>query len=110
MSLGAQAHAVLANKSAATITTLKSFEFLIILTIPLHSIDQGFRIKSEKERDCIDILQQMQAIRSALATVDDVILKDHAATCIESAIASGNEIEQRAKFGELVDLMGKVRR
>lgn len=64
----------------------------------------------EEERYCIDVLQQIQAIRAALARVEDAILKDHAATCIESAIASGNEIEQRAKFGELVDLMGKVRR
>ena len=64
----------------------------------------------EQERYCIDILQQLQAIRSALARVEDAILKDHAATCIESAIASGNEIDQRAKFSELVDLMGKVRR
>ena len=71
---------------------------------------RGISRMIEEERYCIDILQQMQAIRSALARVEDAILKDHAATCIESAIASGNEIEQRAKFGELVDLMGKVRR
>ena len=64
----------------------------------------------EEERYCIDILQQMQAIRVALARVEDAILKDHAATCIESAIASGNEIEQRAKFSELVELMSKVLR
>lgn len=71
---------------------------------------RGISRMIEEERYCIDILQQMQAIRSALARVEDAILKDHAATCIESAIASGNEAEQRAKFSELVDLMGKVRR
>jgi len=71
---------------------------------------RGISRMIEEERYCIDILQQMQAIRSALARVEDAILKDHAATCIESAIASGDEIEQREKFGELVDLMGKVRR
>ncbi len=71
---------------------------------------RGISRMIEEERYCIDILQQMQAIRSALARVEDAILKDHAATCIESAIASGNETEQRAKFSELVDLMGKVRR
>ncbi len=71
---------------------------------------RGISRMIEQERYCIDILQQMQAIRAALARVEDAILKDHAATCIESAIASGNEIEQRAKFSELVDLMGRVRR
>jgi DNA-binding FrmR family transcriptional regulator len=71
---------------------------------------RGISRMIEEERYCIDILQQMQAIRAALARVEDAILKDHAATCIESAIASGNEIDQRAKFSELVDLMSKVRR
>ena len=64
----------------------------------------------EEERYCIDILQQMQAIKSALAKVEDAILKDHAATCIETAITSGNEDEQRDKFAELVDLMARVKR
>ena len=60
-------------------------------------------------RYCIDILQQTQAIKSALAKVEDAILKDHAATCIETAIASGEEEEQRKKFGELVDLFAKMK-
>lgn len=63
----------------------------------------------EEERYCIDILQQMQAIKSALAKVEDAILKDHSATCVEHAIASRNEQEQRQKFGELVDLLSKVK-
>lgn len=71
---------------------------------------RGITRMIDEERYCIEILQQMQAIRSALAKVEDAILKDHAATCIEAAIASGNEIEQRTKFSELVDLMGKVRK
>jgi DNA-binding FrmR family transcriptional regulator len=64
----------------------------------------------EEERYCIDILHQMQAIKSALAKVEDAILKDHAATCVETAIASGDDAEQRKKFGELVDLFGRVKR
>lgn len=64
----------------------------------------------EEERYCIDILQQMQAIKSAFAKVEDAILKDHSATCIEKAISSGDPEQQRKKFGELVDLMAKVKR
>ncbi len=63
----------------------------------------------EEERYCIEILQQMQAIKSAFAKVEDAILKDHSATCVEKAIASGNPKEQRKKFGELVDLLSKVK-
>lgn len=64
----------------------------------------------EEERYCIDILHQIQAIKSALARVEDAVLKDHAATCVSSAIASGSEKEQRKKFQELVELMAKVKK
>ena len=64
----------------------------------------------EDERYCIDILQQIQAIKSAVARVEDAILKDHSATCVDTAIASGNESEQRKKFEELVDLIAKTKR
>lgn len=64
----------------------------------------------EEERYCIDILQQIQAIKSALARVEDAVLKDHAATCVNAAIAAGSEKEQRKKFEELVDLMAKAKR
>jgi DNA-binding FrmR family transcriptional regulator len=70
---------------------------------------RGISRMIEEERYCIDILQQMQAIKSALGKVEDAILKDHAASCVETAIASGDEIEQRKKFGELVELFAKVK-
>ncbi len=63
----------------------------------------------EEDRYCIDILYQIQAIRSALARVESQILKDHAACCVAEAIASGDVQEQRAKFEELVDLMERAR-
>ena len=71
---------------------------------------RGISRMIDEERYCIDILQQIQAIKSAVAKVEDAILKDHAATCVESAISSGNEKEQRDKFAELVDLFGRVKR
>ena len=61
------------------------------------------------ERYCIDILHQIQAIKSALAKVESQVLKDHAACCVAEAIASGDEAEQRAKFEELVDLLERKR-
>jgi len=70
---------------------------------------RGIARMLEEERYCIDILQQMQAIKSALAKVEDAILKDHSATCVENAIATGNPDEQRQKFNELIDLMSKVK-
>lgn len=64
----------------------------------------------DEERYCIDILQQIQAIKSAMAKVEDLILKDHMATCVETAIASGDPKKQRKKFDELVDLLSKVKK
>jgi DNA-binding FrmR family transcriptional regulator len=71
---------------------------------------RGIARMIEEERYCIDILQQMQAIKSAFGKVEDAILKDHAATCVESAIESGDDGDQRRKFAELVDLFGRVKR
>ena len=70
---------------------------------------RGITRMIEDDRYCIDILQQMQAIKSALAKVEDAILMDHSATCVENAIASGDPEEQRKKFGELVELMSKIK-
>lgn len=62
------------------------------------------------DRYCLDILHQIQAIKSALAKVETQVLKDHAACCVAEAIASGDESEQRAKFQELIDLMERTRK
>ena len=62
------------------------------------------------DRYCIDVLHQVQAIKSALARVENEILKDHAACCVSEAIASGDAEAQRTKFGELIDLIEKVKR
>jgi DNA-binding FrmR family transcriptional regulator len=64
----------------------------------------------EDDRYCIDILHQIAAIRSALAKVESQVLKDHAACCVNEAIASGDAAEQRAKFEELVDLLERNRK
>ncbi|PZT90103.1 MAG: transcriptional regulator [Citromicrobium sp.] len=64
----------------------------------------------EDDRYCIDILHQLQAVKSALARAEDEILKNHAAHCVAEAIASGDAEDQQAKFSELIDLFGKTKR
>ena len=61
----------------------------------------------ESDRYCIDILIQLQAIKSALRKVDEEVLKAHAAHCVAHAIASGSAKDQRQKFAELVELFGR---
>lgn len=71
---------------------------------------QGVAQMIADDRYCMDILHQIQAIKSALAKVETQVLKDHAACCVAEAIASGDESEQRAKFQELIDLMERTRK
>ena len=63
----------------------------------------------EEHRYCIDVLTQIRAIKAALGKVEDMVLQDHAASCVAEAIASGDETAQRQKFEELVNLIGKVK-
>ncbi|MES2700953.1 MAG: metal-sensitive transcriptional regulator [Pseudomonadota bacterium] len=70
---------------------------------------RGIAQMVEDDRYCIDILTQMQAVKSALARAESAILKQHAACCVAEAIASGNAEEQRTKFTELVDLIERSR-
>lgn len=71
---------------------------------------RGLEQMVEDERYCIDILHQIQAVKSALGKVESAVLKDHAACCVAEAIRSGDAAEQQAKFAELVDLFEKVKR
>ena len=64
----------------------------------------------EQDRYCIDILNQMQAVKAALSKAESEILKDHAACCVSEAIASGDATEQRIKFNELIELFEKVKK
>lgn len=71
---------------------------------------RGIAKMVEDDRYCIDILTQMQAVKSALSKVESQILKDHASCCVAEAISSGDEAEQKEKFAELVDLFEKMKR
>ncbi len=64
----------------------------------------------DEDRYCIDVLHQMQAVKSALARAESELLKEHAAHCVADAIASGNKTAQREKVAELVDLFDKLKR
>ena len=68
---------------------------------------RGIARMVEEDRYCIDILNQVQAIKAALKRVENEILKDHAAHCVAHAIKSGNARDQTKKFAELVDVFSR---
>ena len=50
------------------------------------------------------------AVRAALRRVEEEILRDHVAHCVEHAIATGNKAAQRRKVAELMDVVGRADR
>lgn len=64
----------------------------------------------EDDRYCIDIVTQISAVRAALRRVEEEVLRDHVAHCVEGAIASGNHAEQRRKIAELMEVVGRADR
>jgi len=64
----------------------------------------------EGDRYCIDVVQQVQAIKAALGGLEKIILDDHLGTCVEDAL-SGPSLElRREKVDELVTVLGGRKR
>jgi DNA-binding FrmR family transcriptional regulator len=63
----------------------------------------------EEDRYCIDVMTQLAAIRAAVRRVEEEVLRDHVAHCVEHAISSGDAAEQRRKIAEIIDVMGRGR-
>jgi CsoR family transcriptional regulator, copper-sensing transcriptional repressor len=60
-----------------------------------------------EDRYCIDIVTQISAVRAALRRVEEEVLRDHVAHCVEHAITSGNKADQREKISELMAVIGR---
>ena len=59
----------------------------------------------EDDRYCIDVVTQISAAKAALRRVEEEILRDHVAHCVEHAISSGDKADQRRKIAELMDVV-----
>ena len=71
---------------------------------------RGLSRMVDEDRYCIDIVTQITAVRAALRRVEEEILRDHVAHCVEHAIASGNKADQRRKIEELMNVVSRVER
>jgi DNA-binding FrmR family transcriptional regulator len=71
---------------------------------------RGLAKMVEDERYCIDVVTQISAVRAALRRVEEEVLRDHVAHCVEHAIASGNATDQRRKVAELMDVLARSSR
>jgi DNA-binding FrmR family transcriptional regulator len=71
---------------------------------------RGLARMVEEDRYCIDVVTQVSAVRAALRRVEEEVLRDHVAHCLEHAIASGDAREQRRKVKELMDVLARAAR
>lgn len=68
---------------------------------------RGLSKMVDEDRYCIDVVTQLAAVRAALRKVEEEVLRDHVAHCVEHAISSGNKTDQREKIAELMDVIGR---
>jgi DNA-binding FrmR family transcriptional regulator len=71
---------------------------------------RGISRMVEENRYCIDVITQIAAVRAALRRVEEEVLRDHVAHCVEAAIQSGNAGEQRRKLAELMEVLARADR
>ncbi len=64
----------------------------------------------DEDRYCIEVITQVAAVRAALRKVEEEVLRDHVAHCIDHAIASGDAKDQRRKVAELIEVLGRTAR
>jgi CsoR family transcriptional regulator, copper-sensing transcriptional repressor len=68
---------------------------------------RGLSKMVDEDRYCIDIVTQISAVRAALRRVEEEVLRDHVAHCVERAITSGNKTDQREKITELMEVISR---
>jgi len=64
----------------------------------------------EEDRYCIDVINQVRAVRAAIDKVEQEILHDHLQHCVAHAFHAGSERDRRIKIDELIDVLDTRRR
>jgi DNA-binding FrmR family transcriptional regulator len=79
----------------------------------LHRIEgqvRGIERMVADERYCIDILTQIGAVSTALESVAQKLLEDHANHCVADALASGSREQAETKTRELLEAVQRFTR
>jgi DNA-binding FrmR family transcriptional regulator len=64
----------------------------------------------EEDRYCIDVLNQIRAVRAALDKVEQEVLGNHLQHCVAHAFHGGSERERQVKIDELLEVLDSRRR
>jgi DNA-binding FrmR family transcriptional regulator len=63
---------------------------------------RGISRMVERDEDCTDILQQTAALRAAVDAVNIVLMEDHVASCLQTAVKSG---DAKASTEDVMDVV-----
>jgi DNA-binding FrmR family transcriptional regulator len=71
---------------------------------------RGVQTMIENRKYCIDILNQIYAIKGALSRVEESILGKHFQNCVTNAIKGNSEKEKQQKLDEILKLIRQTRK
>jgi DNA-binding FrmR family transcriptional regulator len=71
---------------------------------------RGIQRMIEDRQYCIDILNQIYAVKGALAKVEEKILERHFRHCVTQAVKGSSERQKREKLDEILKLISQARR
>jgi len=70
---------------------------------------RGVQKMIEDRKYCIDILNQIHAIKGALTSVEEKILGKHFQHCVTEAVRGSSEKEKQQKLNEILKLIHQTR-
>ncbi|MDD5458590.1 MAG: metal-sensitive transcriptional regulator [Phycisphaerae bacterium] len=71
---------------------------------------RGIQKMTEDRKYCIDILNQISAVKGALGRVEENILEKHLRHCVTEAVRGTSEKEKKQKLDEIIKLIQQTRR
>ncbi len=71
---------------------------------------RGVQKMIEERKYCIDILNQIHAVKGALGRVEEKILEKHFEYCVTEAVKGTSEKEKQRKLDEILKLIHQTRR
>jgi DNA-binding FrmR family transcriptional regulator len=71
---------------------------------------RGIQKMIEDGRYCVDIITQLESITSAIAGLQEQILRRHLEHCVTTAMQGGSEADKQEKITEIIGILKNFRR
>jgi DNA-binding FrmR family transcriptional regulator len=71
---------------------------------------RGVQKMVEEREYCINILNQIHAVKGSLGRVEEKILEKHFQHCVTEAVSGSSEKEKQQKLDEILKLIHQTRR